>query len=47
MWNDKNNWEEKLKKTIKHYNSVSIIFIDNNGLYNNHIENLNLPVIQI
>lgn len=39
--NDKNNWEDKLISCIKEYNKTKIIFINNNNLYKNHINELN------
>ena len=39
VFNDKNNWEYKLKKYIKIYDITNIIFINNNdNIYINHIK---------
>lgn len=41
VWEDKNNWKERLIPYLIKYESPKIIFIDNNkNLYNQHIEDL-------
>ena len=36
VWNDKNNWEEKLSQVIKKYNVVTCIYLDNCAEYDQH-----------
>lgn len=40
VYNNKNNWENKLLNCIKLYEKTSLIIIDNNNIYKNHLENL-------
>ena len=40
VYKNKNNWENKLLNSIKLYNKPTIIIIDNNNIYKNHLENM-------
>jgi very-short-patch-repair endonuclease len=36
VWNDKNDWRNRLKNSIKIYNEPTIIYLDNNNEYIKH-----------
>jgi len=38
---DRNHWKNKLIKNIKEYNEPSVIYVNNKGIYKNHIEGVN------
>lgn len=42
VFNNKNNWEEKLLGCLKKYDTPEIIFIDNQNIYKNHIDGIGI-----
>ena len=47
VFSDKNDWENKLTQCIKQYEKISCVFIDNNGIYKNHIDSIHKKIKKI